>query len=445
VSLKRLSIKVSSLKLIFTKKNILNKLYLRIPANLAAEWPNGSLAYALCSKDGAILREGQATLTELSKDIFKSKIVLIIAASDVTLLDIVIPAIPEAKLKLALPNLVEDQLISDSSECVLLLVAKGNNSEADAHSDSDGGGNKRVVAVAQRSWLQQLSASLYALGASYVKALPAQLCIPYQNGHCSVLMEEFGEDSSVHYSLRFDVNRGIGVLLESEQSVEKRLATISELSPSAPIVLLLPNVLVDAYKTAIAANPTWAERITVQESNWSSTINEAKTVGVNLLSGLGSGQTSHIQWRIWRWALILGALTLLVNLVGLNVEYWSLKREVQALKMGMAQTYKASFPKDAVVPYPLEQMKKNLQIAQRNAGQPASYDFTVLLSEFGSAWSTIDPTRLPKIVSIEYKDRALLIQVNGSMPQEELKKALSAKGLILKKNNAEVWQVKEDT
>jgi len=413
----------------------LNKLYLRIPAHLVAAWPDSILAYALCAKDGTILSEGRATLAELTKLIFKSKIVLLVAASDVTLLEITIPpAIPEAKLKVALPNLVEDQLMSDSADSVLLLISKQASSE-DA--------NKRVVAVVQRNWLQQLSTSLYALGASYVKAVPAQLCLPYKSGYCSVLIEEFGqEDLSMHYSLRFAIDRGVGILLEFEQSIEKRLSTIVRLSPPGPILLHLRKELVGDYKTAIESNPTWADQITIQECNWLDTIDAIKQVGLNLMTGLNLAQYSRIQWKMWRWPLVLASLILVINIVGLNGEYWGVKREVHALKLGMAQTYKVSFPKDAVVAFPLEQMRKNLEIAQRNAGQAASYDFTALITEFGSAWGTVDSKKLPKIVSIEYKNYALLVQVKGNMPQEELEKALSAKGLSLKKNNAEVWEIK---
>ncbi|MCD6027805.1 MAG: ral secretion pathway protein GspL, partial [Solimicrobium sp.] len=154
----------------------MNKLYLRIPAAHAAAWPDSVLAYAFCSKEGAILREGRATLTELSKDIFKSKIVLLIAAADVTLLEITVPPMPEAKLRLALPNLVEDQLMSDSGDSLLVLAPKPLNSESR---------NKRTVAVVRRNWLQQISSNLYSLGASYIKALPEVLCLPYLSGHCA--------------------------------------------------------------------------------------------------------------------------------------------------------------------------------------------------------------------------------------------------------------------
>jgi general secretion pathway protein L len=411
----------------------LNKLYLRIPAAHAAAWPDSVLAYAFCSKEGAILREGRATLTELSKDIFKSKIVLLIAAADVTLLEITVPPMPEAKLRLALPNLVEDQLMSDSGDSLLVLAPKPLNSESR---------NKRTVAVVRRNWLQQISSNLYSLGASYIKALPEVLCLPYLSGHCAVAIEEYAPLFD-HFSVRFNVDSGIGILLEYSQGIEGRLSAISQLVPSAPIMLQLPIELNDEYRSAVETNEIWKDRITIQESNWSSTIDEANKANLNLMWGLNSGRKGGIKWRVWQGPLILATLTLVVNIIGLNWEYWGMKREAQALKMGIAQTYKMSFPKDSLAPYPLEQMRKNLEIARRNSGEAGSNDFTVLLTAFGGAWSSINPGKLPKIVAIEYKDHALLVQIKGDMPQGELARVLSAKGLNLKKHNAEIWQIRD--
>lgn len=419
----------------------MNKLYLRIPPYRAAVWPDGPLAYAVCSKDGAILRQGSAPLDDLAKDIFKAKVVLLIAASDVNLIEISIPAIPEAKLKVALPNLVEDQLITDSADSVLLLMDKPENPDPSIDRN-----NKRIVAVAQRNWLQQISMSVYALGATYVKALPAQLCLPYESEHCSVLMEEFGQDKlSVLYTMRFNEQSGVGILFETDHSPATHLSNLTLLTPPGPILLHLPKEMVDEYQTAIDTNHEWADRIAIKEYNWVNTISESNNhTGPNLLTGLNLAQHTQIQWKRWRWPVALAVLVLLVNVIGLNGEYWGMTREAQALKAGMAQTYKKSFPKDAVVPYPLEQMQKNLAIAQRNAGQAAAYDFTVLLTEFGSAWSSVHATK-PKIVSIEYKDNGLIVQIKGDMPQDELRKALLSKKLSLKKNNAEIWVVKEAT
>lgn len=409
----------------------MNTLYLRIPPKHSAAWPQGAIAYAVGSQEGAIIREGHSTLSELAPSISKANVVLLIAASDVTLLELTIPPMTEAKLKLALPTLVEDRLMCDATECVFLLGTK-------SHIKSPGASNtNRCIAVAQRSWLQQLSGSLFALGANQVKALPAQLCLPWKNAQSSVLLDEEN-----NLTVRFDEDSGVGMLLESEQNIAERLSTIAMLVPPGEVVLHLPKQLSAEFKSAIVANPEWENRFTVQEANWSGTVAAARSVSFNLMAGVNSAQTQRIQWQMWRWPLVLASLILLVNIAGLNYDYWNLKRQSQALNQGMLQTFKASFPKATVIAYPLEQMRQNLDIAQRNSGQPSADDFTMLLSQFGAAWNTLNPGQLPTLVSIEYKDHALLLQLKGTVPQKELQQALDAKDLVLKKNNAEVWQVR---
>jgi general secretion pathway protein L len=214
------------------------------------------------------------------------------------------------------------------------------------------------------------------------------------------------------------------------------------LAKPGPIALYLPAGRVNDYKTAINADPALEERINVQEATWTNTVQAARSVGFNLMAGLNNAQTSRIQWQTWRWPLILASLVLIVNITALNYDYWNLKREAQALRLGMMQTYKATFPKDTVVVFPLEQMRKKLDLAQRNSGQPSPDDFTLLLTQFGDAWNAVGANRVPKLVSIEYKDHALVLQVKGDMPQKELQTEFDSRGLVLKKNNADVWQVR---
>lgn len=414
---------------IFTKKFILNILYLRVPPRHTASWPHGALSYAISSPEGAVIREGSDTLSALASFIPKSQVVIIVAAPDVTLLELTLPPMPEAKLKLALPNLVEDQIMSASAECVLMLGAKSTNNP-----------NRRSVAVVQRSWLQQLSGSLFALGASQIRALPAQLCLSLKKDHCSAALEEYPDNLVL--TLRSAGESGIGMILNNESSAQDCLATIAMLAPDGPVALQLSSQRQNEYKAAIKTNPGWEERIVIQEASWSSTVQAARNAGFNLMPGLNSAHANRIQWRIWRLPLVMAALLLLINTVALNYDYWTMKREAEGLRTGMLQTYRAAFPKETVIVAPLEQMRKHLDTARRGSGQPSPDDFTLLLTQFGTAWSAVTADKLPKLISIDYKDHALVLQIKGPMPQKELQAKLDDQGLVLKKNNSEIWQVK---
>ncbi len=406
----------------------MDTLYLRIPAQHTATWPHQSVAYALCAADGALSHSGQSQLSALAPSIAGATVVLLIAAADVTLLGLTIPPMTEAKLKLALPTLVEEQLMGDVAESVIVVSGK----ETTAH--------LRSIAIAQRGWLQQLATSLFALGASQIKALPAQLCLPWAEGRVTVCLTT--QDGCGSFSMRTAQDLGTGWLVEAHDEVSSQLAAVMMLLPAESVLLIVQADQLGSYQQAIAVDPEWAARVEVQADAWPVTLQATKTVGINLMAGLTQAQTNRIQWQTWRWPLTLAVLVLLLNIIGLNSEYWVMKREARALKLSMEQTFKSSFPKETVILFPLEQMKKNLGLAQRNAGQSSSSDFTLLLSEFGSAWTSLPANQLPKLVSIEYKDHGLLLQVKGELPQQPLQMALSAKGLMLKKTNADIWQVR---
>ena len=155
----------------------MSTLYIRLPSKAVADgaphWHALACPFALVSNanlshGSSIERQGTSPLSELSDTVAKSqRVVLLLAASDVTVLRLQVPPLSSARLKAALPNLVEEQLIADPSDCV--VVAGGL---------SDG---LRTVAVVQRTWLDLLAKTLIAFGARHIAALPAQLCLPCQS------------------------------------------------------------------------------------------------------------------------------------------------------------------------------------------------------------------------------------------------------------------------
>lgn len=69
-----------------------------------------------------------------------------------------VPPLSDAKLKLALPNLVEEQLLADPSDCVIVAGRAADNS--------------RLIAVVQRDWLELLVKTLHVLGANQLQVRP---------------------------------------------------------------------------------------------------------------------------------------------------------------------------------------------------------------------------------------------------------------------------------
>ena len=117
-------------------------------ADNAAHWITLPCPYALVAGGDSVEREGSAPLSELAGLIAAAqRIVVLLAASDVTLLHLKLPPLSANRLRIALPNLIEDQLISDPAECV--VVAGGSQ------------GDLRTVAVVQRGWLQILLQTLF--------------------------------------------------------------------------------------------------------------------------------------------------------------------------------------------------------------------------------------------------------------------------------------------
>ena len=192
----------------------MSTLYIRLASKAVADsaphWPALPCPFALVSHGSSIERQGTAPLSELSDTVAKSqRVVLLLAASDVTLLRVKVPPLSSARLKTALPNLVEDQLIADPSDCV---VVAGGLSEG-----------LRTVAVVQRAWLDTLVKTLIAFGARHIAALPAQLCLPYQSdqpGSVTAAISdrnEGGQNAEIDMTLRLSEQDGIGLAIAPEK------------------------------------------------------------------------------------------------------------------------------------------------------------------------------------------------------------------------------------
>lgn len=424
----------------------MSTLYIRLPSKAAADsaehWTALSCPFASVSNGGAIEREGNAPLSDLSGLVAKTqRIVLLLAASDVSLLRVQVPPLSGARLKAALPNLVEEQLITDPAECV--MVAGGL---------SDG---LRTVAVMQRAWLEIATRTFIQFGARHIVALPAQLCLPYQPGIVAAAVTEQGAD--IDLAIRLSEHDGIGLPIMPEQqesAAHEAVHALSAVVPQAPVVLYVPQSAVMTYQQAVNQAGASEERISVLADNWPRWIAGAAGTSVDLMSGLGAAAGPKLDWRRWRWPLVLAGAALAVNVAAINIDWLRMKSEADSLHAAMTQIYKSAYPKEPVIIDPLVQMRQKIAAAKRDSGQVAPDDFTALVAAFGEAWtgvvqgSAARKAPVPGIAAIEYRERSLFVRLkpDAPAPTDQLKAALAGRGLSLTpapaQSGAIVWQIR---
>jgi general secretion pathway protein L len=397
----------------------LTTLYIRLPAR--ADGEAALSRFALVADSGAIGQQGEGLLRGLGDLVAASRrVVLLLAATDVTLLQVKAPPLSAARLKAALPSLVEEQVLGDPADCVLTV--------APAQS-ADG---MRSIAVVQRAWLEPLVRAVLALGARAVSALPAQLCLPLLPGNVSAAV------SHTDIVMRDGLYHGLGLAMAS--TPELALQTARALAGDAPLTLYVPADELGQYQAlAVDAGPT----VTLDADSWPHWIAGAKTTTLDLVPGLGAAGARAADWQRWRWPLRLALLALLVNLAGLNWQWFKLKREADALRVANLQIYKTAFPKETVIQDPVLQMRANIARAKAASGQVGPDEFTYLAAALGEAVRALP--RPVALASLDYRERTLGVKVKPESADPgvvgTVKAALAARGLGLTEAAPASWQV----
>jgi general secretion pathway protein L len=414
----------------------LSTLYIRLPSHAVAESLQPGIPlyceFASVSNAGTIEREGMAALPDMGETVSRAqRVVLLLAASDVTLLRVKVPPISASKLKAALPNLVEDQLMSDPAECVVVA--------------DDSRGDTRTVAIVQRNWLELLSKTLVSLGARNVAAVPSQLCLPLLPDAVSAAVIE--QSADVEVAVRLSEHEGLGLAIVADQPESAAFDTLQSIAAVVPadsrVALHVPQARIHDYQDSLQIAPALNERFSLHTDNWDQWVAGASRNSINLMTGLRMAAGPRMDWRPWRWPIILAVAVLLINIIGLNVEWLRLRREAEALRGAMVQSYRAAFPKDPVVVDPLAQLRQKMATAQRESGEIALDDFLALTAGFAEAWSNVGQGK-GAIAGLEYRDGSLIVKPKQgtNVTMEQLSGALTARNLSVSQASAGTWQIR---
>ena len=402
----------------------MSTLYIRHPARAQGE---GALCrFALALDNGAIGQQGEGPLRNLGDLVAASRrVVLLLAASDVTLLAVQAPPLAGARLRAALPALVEEHVLGDPEDCVLVA----------GPALPDG---RRPVAVVQQAWLEPPVRALLAMGARAVAAVPEQLCLPLQPGSVSAAI---GHGELI---LRGSQYEGLGLSLDG--NAQAALQTARALAGDAPLTLYVEHDQLGEYQMLLAeAGPG----ITLEGDDWAHWIAGARGgnggggAALDLVPGLGTAGVARRDWRRWRWPIRLALLAVLVNIVGLNVEWLRLKREADAVRQQMTQTFRSVYPNQPAID-PVAQMRQGIERARAGSGAAGADDFAWVAAAFGEALRALPNP--PAIAAMEFRERALTVRLKpeGFDPgaASALKAALAPRNLSLEETATATWVIR---
>jgi general secretion pathway protein L len=403
----------------------LTTLFIRYPSRAGVDSGAAQTCqYALAGDGGNLLQQGAAPLGNLGQLVASARrVTLLLAAADVALVQVKAPPLSGARLKAALPALVEEHVLGDPADCAL------------AAGPADAAG-LRCVAVVQRAWLEVLVKALLAQGAQAVSAVPAQLCLPFQPGAVSAAL--LAGETGYELLLRQGPFEGLGLSLPAQP--QAALQTLRALAGEQPVTLYLAP----AQKAQCAPLAAADSHLTLADEHWAHWVAAARGAGIDLVPALGAASGAAARaWQRWRWPLRLGVLALLVNVAGINIEWLHLKREARAAEQSMQQVFRSVYPSEPLVTTARDQMLRNIRIAKGNSGQAGPDEFLTLSAAFGEALGTL--ARRDIIATLEYKDHALLVRLKpnavDAAAAAQLRGALAGRRLDLQETAPGSWKI----
>jgi general secretion pathway protein L len=365
---------------------------------------------------------GQTPIALLPK---ATSVDVVFDASDVFITTIDPPKLAEGKLRMALPNILEERLLADPADCHFAFRAARGSGGA-----GDGEASKMPVAVVDRGLLTRaldaLTESGYRVRAAYSEIYTVP---PPSAGVLSVR-----------------VGRGRGV---ARSGVQEGFAfDIGEEVP--PTLALAVRQLgikrIHAYGSEAPRLAAFGEGLGVQVDVHPEEVEPGSTEGaVNLLQGafaqggvMGSftpgGPMPALTARALRVPLAWTATALVVAVAGMNVYYLKLEAESKALRSQMEASFRSNFPQIAAIVDPIEQTKRQMSELRSRAGIPSANDFSVLNARTALLLS-IAP--LGSVASMEYRENALKVKFkpgtgDNAALQNSLRSAAVQQGLAIR-------------
>ena len=365
---------------------------------------------------------GQTPIALLPK---ASSVDVVFDASDVFITTIDPPKLAEGKLRMALPNILEERLLADPADCHFAFrpMRSGGNTGA-------GEAPKMPVAVVDRGLLTRALDALTESGYRIRAAYSEIYTVPPPSA--GVLSVRIGRGrgiarSGVHDGFAFDIGE--------------------EVPPTLALAIRQLGIKrIQAYGSEASRLTALAESLGVQVDVHPEEVELGSTDGaVNLLQGafaqggmMGSftpgGLMPALTARAMRVPLAWAAAAAIVAVAGMNIYYLKLESESKALRSQMEASFRSNFPQIAAIVDPIEQTKRQMSELRSRAGIPSANDYSVLNARTALLLS-IAP--IGSVAAMEYRDNALKVKFkpgtgDNAALQNSLRSAAVQQGLAIR-------------
>lgn len=351
---------------------------------------------------------------------------LVFDSADVFVTAIEAPKLSEGKLRLALPNMLEDRLLADANDCHFAFsVPRGGSGTTTIAAQP-----RMPVAVIDRGLLQRaidvLIESGYRVRAAYseIYTVPAPAA--------GVL------------SVRVDRGRGI-----ARSATHDGFAfAIGDGTP--PTLALAVRQLgikrIQAFGREAARMQSVAEELGVQIDASAQEADLASTeTAVNLMQGafaqgglmgqlVGGARLPSLSGRTARRVIGWSAVAVATAIVGMNLYWLKLDGEARSIRSQMETSFRSSFPEATTVVDPIVQTKRQLSDLRARAGIPSANDFSVLNARTAQLLSAAP---VGSVAGMDYRDGALKVKfkpgvIENPALQNALRSAAVQQGLAIR-------------
>jgi len=440
----------------------------RDPAVPSQEWQLPDMPFVLLDKTGHTMRTGHAALSLLPR---ASATVLMVAARDLLMMPAAVPALKGPRLRQALPNVVEDQLIQDPQTCHIAIDPKPLE---------DG---RRLLAIVDRGWFRFVYESFSGAGHRNLRAVPVTSCLPLPAAPVDALAQAAllagaaaeADDAADPAAVGAGAGAaalGAGLPVPLVAAVLGEVASSSSLA-GLPVADIPAEIMPPRVEVAIARGRI-GEGLAVPVAAVTGTLGAlagAAPVTLYSLTGLpgnepqiGSRSGMLIPgalplsfddlaqralkvpfdlcqfefvsqpWRLDRATLrrlrvpiaLLGAAAV-IGIIGVNVQWLMLTRQRDAINTQMTEMLLNAFPKTTVVLDAPGQMTRQLAQLRVAAGELSPDDFLSLAD--GLARS-LGPVPVNGIAAIDYQNRHLEVTFKPTVKVDpDLAQRLARNGL----------------